>query len=230
MRETGSGSGRVAPGRDHVVRPVAARAGVARADIVLGLAGLALVAAAGYPRVERAGMERRSVAAGDAVEAVREAALSARGEDGAWPEGAPPGVVPGPLQHRLPPGFSFRVGPCTLQWARWEAPDADALAPTQDPPADEAIPPGLSRRLLAAGGAGFPSDSALAGISGELAASLAPADSLAGTPPPIATLGTITVTSADARVLAALLDRFGTARSFVRDSTWTLVLSGPGPS
>lgn len=53
-------------------------------------------------------------------------------------------------------------------------------------------------------------------------------DSLGTRPPVIRTIGGITVHSADAGLLGALLKRFGTATSFVRDSSWTLVLGRGG--
>jgi len=66
----------------------------------------------------------------------------------------------------------------------------------------------------------------------------APADFQPAVPPPedpgaevqvpVETLGVVTVNSDDGRLLAALLERFGASRSFVRDSSWTLVVPPGG--
>jgi hypothetical protein len=48
-------------------------------------------------------------------------------------------------------------------------------------------------------------------------------------PPEIVQLGSVTLRTGDSRLLAALLHRFGEGLSFVRDSTWTLLLA-PAPA
>lgn len=53
---------------------------------------------------------------------------------------------------------------------------------------------------------------------------LAVPDTVAPTPPVVGKLAGIMVRSGDARVLAELLLRYAAERSFVRDSTWTLIL------
>lgn len=209
------------------------RLGVARGDLLLALAAVALLLAAGYPRTERALMVRQARAAGNAVEAVRDAVHSALRDNGAWPDGAPLGTVPESLQDRLTPDFSFLHARYTLQWELWEAPDREAANAVELPPADEGPPPGLTRRALAAAGLDPDTvgDPALprGTIPTELANSQAPPDSVPPPPPPIVALGAITVVSDDPRILATLLDRFGTSRSFVRESAWTLVLTREGP-
>lgn len=50
----------------------------------------------------------------------------------------------------------------------------------------------------------------------------APADG--GTAGPYGEIAGITVHTTDTRILGRLLDRYGTGRTFVRDSSWTLVL------
>ena len=52
----------------------------------------------------------------------------------------------------------------------------------------------------------------------------APPDSVAHPPPRVGAVAAIVVRSGDARVLAALLARYASGRSFVRDSTWALVI------
>lgn len=48
-------------------------------------------------------------------------------------------------------------------------------------------------------------------------------------PPTPVELAAVTVHTAEEAVLAGLLDRFGSTRSFVRDTTWTLVFPGADP-
>ena len=209
------------------------RLGVAGGEVLLALSAVALLLAAGYPRAERALMVRQARAAGDAVEAVQDAVRSALRNGGAWPESAPLGTLPASLQGLLPPGFSFRHARYTFQWERWEAPEPEAATAVELPPPDDGPPPGLTRRALAAasldpdtlGNPAFPQGT----LPRELMGSQAPPDSVPPAPPPIVALGTITVVSEDPRILSALLDRFGTSRSFVRESAWTLVLTGGGP-
>lgn len=67
-----------------------------------------------------------------------------------------------------------------------------------------------------------------------------PSEDVAGAPPPapdslpaalpIVAIGAITVQAEDDRILAALLERFGPSRSFVREGSWTLVLPPDGGS
>lgn len=53
------------------------------------------------------------------------------------------------------------------------------------------------------------------------------ADSIPVPEPRFGTVVGVTVYTADASLLAALLDHYGAGRSFVRDSSWTLVLTPP---
>lgn len=53
-------------------------------------------------------------------------------------------------------------------------------------------------------------------------------DTLRRTLPPTDSLAAVTVRTGDTRVLGLLLDRYGERRSFVRDSSWTLILRGGG--
>ena len=53
-------------------------------------------------------------------------------------------------------------------------------------------------------------------------------DTLARSTPRVDTLAGITVHVDDARIRGLLLERYGEERSFVRDSSWTLVLHGRG--
>jgi hypothetical protein len=53
-------------------------------------------------------------------------------------------------------------------------------------------------------------------------------DTVPPSAPPVDTLAGITVHDSDPRLLGLLLERYGDAHSFVRDSSWTLVLQAPG--
>lgn len=55
-----------------------------------------------------------------------------------------------------------------------------------------------------------------------------PPDSVPDAHPPVQAFGTVTVHADDERLLAALLERFGASRSFLRERSWTLVLPPGG--
>ena len=165
-------------------------------DAFLGLAALALVLSLAWPRVERALLERRVLAAQADVEAVRTAAAALRTARQAWPRSAGPGEIPPDLAGLLPDGFSFRGSGYVLGWERWET----VAAPPPEP-----TPIGFEELLTPP---------------------LVPlADSVGPVLPEVGELAGVTVRARDTRLLAALLDRFGSQRSFVRDETWTLVLT-----
>ena len=169
------------------------RAGVTSGDVLLVVAGLALLAAAAYPRAARAFLGREVAAAQADVETVSGAAAAYRAQAGGWPAPTEAGEVPEELAPHLPPGFSFRSGPYTLEWGRWEALGSVAPRPAEPPPGSpDALEP--------------------------------PQADSAAPPPPVQGLGALTVHADDERILAALLERFGPGRSFVRERSWTLVL------
>jgi hypothetical protein len=73
----------------------------------------------------------------------------------------------------------------------------------------------------------------------EATAAPPPPDTLGVGPPPqpdtlarrtlrIDSMAAVTVHTGDARILGLLLDRYGDRRSFVRDSSWTMILRGGG--
>lgn len=174
------------------------RRGIAPGDVLLGLSGLALMAALTYPRVERALMLRTADAVQADVETVQAAAAAHLAESGAWPASAEPGTVPVELTGRIPPGFSFQGEDYTLEWDRWQTVEDVAPTVVELPPEEyeSSVPP-------------------------------TPTDSVPDLEIPVETLGAVTVHSSDDRILAALLERFGASRSFVLDRTWTLVLPPP---
>jgi hypothetical protein len=178
---------------------------VAPGDVLLGLAALALVAALAHPRVERALLWRRVAAAQADVDAVLAAAADHQREEGSWPVTTPSGEVPSGLEGRLPPGFSFQGSSYTLEWSCWEAVDSVAAAASV-----EEIEPTVTGVSPTAPVPRLPP----------------PGDSVTA-PVPVDALGAVTVHADDERMLKALLERYGAARSFVRERSWTLVLPAP---
>ncbi len=176
--------------------PSPGRGALTSGDVLLALAGLALVAAMVYPRVERALLWRTVAGAEGDVATVRAAAAAYRDEAGGWPAPAQAGEVPAELAGRLPSGFSFEAGSYTLEWSRWEMVDP---AEPAEPERVMQPPPGGFEPVLPP-----------------------PADPEVEVP--VETLGAVTVHARDERVLAALLERFGASQSFVRERSWTLVL------
>jgi hypothetical protein len=179
------------------------RGGATSGDVLLALAGVALVAALSYPRLERALMWRAAAAARADVEAVSAAAAAFRDEAGGWPPPTEPGVVPPGLAAHLPDGFSFQKDGYILEWGCWESVDPAAQA-APEPPSERETPADPGFRLPP------------------------PADGARAPEVPVETLATVTVHASDERLLAALLERFGAGRSFVRERSWTLVLPPGG--
>lgn len=210
------------------------------ADVLLAAACLALLTAAAWPRVARSRVERRAAEAVEAVQAVEAAALAARRERGTWPPAAPRGVVPSELAGRLPAGTGFDRGSFDLSWALWMAVTPQDPVALELPPEEEEGPPpgGIPRELrgldtLPIPGEAAGAEGAAAGPAGILARFGAAAslvqDSLPPAGPHLAELGAVTVQARDERILAALLDRFGTARSFVRGDLWVYLLPPEAP-
>ena len=207
------------------------RSGPTSGDVLLALAGLALLAAIAYPRMERALMWRTVAGAEADVETVRAAAAAHRDETGGWPAPAEAGKVPAELAVRLPPGFSFQADAYTLEWSRWEM--VDLAAPVEPEPVLQR-PPGGFEPVLPRPPGGFESvlqqppggveplvQQPPTGFEPVLPPTAAP---VADVEVPVETLGAVTVHAGDERVLAALLERFGASRSFIRERSWTLVL------
>ena len=175
------------------------RAGLAVGDVLLVVAGVALALAMAYPRLERVLMGSRVDAAQADVEAVGAAAAAYRAERHEWPPAAEFGVVPPDLVGFLPRGFSFQSAAYGLKWDRWET--VASFPPQEAPELRESLPDAV-----------LPT----------------PPDSLPLALLAIGTLGSVTVQSDDERILAALLERFGPSRSFIRGTAWTLVLTEAG--
>lgn len=179
------------------------RSGITPGDALLVLATLSLAFALAYPTLERKAMRDRAGAAGEAVEAVTQAALRYRNEHAAWPASADEGTTPPELTGYLAADVAFQAEGYTLKWDRWER--------VHEPPQPDA--PAIAERSL---------------LQGEPPPPPAP-DSVSLETPTVLAVGTVTVVGGDPRVLAWLLERFGPGRSFVRDGAWTLVVSEPTP-
>ena len=182
-------------------RPPAARAGLAVSDLVLALAGISVLAALLWPWMERWAFQDRVEAATEAVERTRTAMLDYREARGAWPPASEPGQVPDVMGPFLRGAVSFRGEGLLLQMRRWEALAAPEPSPALPPDAAERVEPPTDR----------------------------PSEGAEAPPPRTVPLAGLTVHASEPALLAALLDAYGSAASFVRDTTWTLVLPRPGP-
>lgn len=173
--------------------------GVTSGDILLALAVLALVGSLAYPRLERARLGDRVGTTAAQVRTLRDGALRFRAERGEWPAASDALRPDAELAGYLPPGFGYGGGACALGWERWET----VQAPADPVPIPEIAEPTPGREPP------IPDTTALV-------------------EPVLAALGGISARCGDARILQALQDSFGVALSFIRDSSWTLVVP-PSP-
>jgi hypothetical protein len=187
------------------VSPVHLRRAFALADVLMALGGLAVMASVAYPPLEQRAYERRVERVVSGIEAVKDAATRYRDSNGHWPGDGGPREVPAELGPLLPSDLQLGTGEYELRWRVWKV--------VEIPP--QPVPP--------------PVDSSAPPPSMPDAAPPPAADSVGTRPPVVGEMGGIEVRSSEEGLLAALLDRFGTARSFVRDSTWTLVLGPDSP-
>lgn len=182
--------------------PAPRRRAFAFVDVLMMLGGLAVAASVAYPLLQHRAYERRVERVVSGVEAVKDAATRYRDRHGHWPGDAARRGIPADLAPLLPAALQLSTADYALRWRTWKVVE---------------VPPEPVRP---------PVDSSAAPPSEMPNAPLSPADSVGTRPPFVGAMGGIEVRSSEDGLLAALLDRFGAARSFVRDSTWTLVL-GP---
>jgi hypothetical protein len=218
-------------------RGLAGQGGFAPGDAVLLLAAAVVVVALLWPRWERRAFEERVEATTRAVDAAREALVTAHRAGGDWPPGSEPGRVPlARARAAVGEGDAVRAAGATLQVRRWTLlappgtlpPDGSSAGnPSGRAPTDEATGPGAPPGPGAGeeGGSEPPAGDAEADGPGDgepegAATSLPRSVELAG----------ITVHAAEPALLAALLRAYGRERSFVRDTTWTLVLAPASPA
>ena len=132
------------------------------------------------------------------IEALREASSAFEDQDRDWPAPSPPGVTPPELASTLPPEHDLAAEGYTLAWNRWETVDRSRVGFAPEPSAPAPSAPTQP-------------DS--------------PADSVPSVPTTrFRTMGGVTVYSGNSALLAGLLEHYGTSLSFVRDTTWTLVI------
>lgn len=171
---------------------------------MIGLALLSLVFAALLPTYRARRFDRMAEDAIQDVATLRDATERARELNGAWPPAAPAGEVPEGAAGAFPDSVLGGQG-YTLEWRLLDRVEY-VLTPVVVPPIpildpDEEPDPGALE----------PDDP--------------PADSAAFRR--VATvhdMGVIVVHASDERLLAALLAHHGADDSFVRDTTWTLVI------
>lgn len=219
-------------------RGLGGRGGFAPGDAVMLLAAAALVAALLWPRWEWHAFQERVDETTRAVDAAREALTTVHRARGVWPSEAAPGRMPPELDGTAVGGEeAFRAGDALLQVRRWTL-----LAPPGTLPDDGSAEgtPGTPGKPSATGDAGegtrpgAPSGQGPGGDGeSELPAEEAyqddagdeePEAAVTSSPRPVQLAG-ITVHAAEPALLAALLRAYGREDSFVRDTTWTLILS-----
>lgn len=179
---------------------------VGAGDALIALAVIALILAALLPTYRARDFARTVEEAVVDVEALRAAALrlvSARGE---WPDARPPGRVPAGATGAFDNDTTMVREAYTLEWRLF-----DRIRYVE-----AAGPPPRS-------GAFFDDDEVPAP---EQSPSVDPVpDSVAPElVPTVRREGAVVVHSPDELLLAQLLRRFGPERSFVRDTTWTLIV------
>ncbi len=170
------------------------RAGTTTGNFLIILSILTVGAAMAYPRFHGQRLQERLDEVLETVETVRTAAMRYYAEERDWPEPAQPGSIPPALGALLPQGLAFSHGDFTLEWRRWET-----VQTPPDPVIPEVQAPELDVPPLA--------------------------DTVPPSPPPtVHSIAGLTVHSGNDGILGALLDRYGSGVSFVRDTTWTLMM------
>ena len=158
---------------------------------------LTLAFATAFPRLQERAFAQQLDGAVSAIEALRVAASNFEEQGLDWPAPSPPGVTPPELVSTFPAQYDLAADDYSLEWNRWETVDRQGRSEPGFPAPARSVP--------------------------------APQDSPPGSVPSLLTtrfrkIGSVTVYSGDPALLAGLLRHYGTSRSFVRDTTWTLVI------
>lgn len=175
-------------------------------DAMIGLAVIALVLAALLPTYRARAFDGLVASAVGDVDALRQATVQSRSATGSWPAAASPGLVPEGARAAFPGDSGLARDAYTLEWRLWERVEGVPAPPRPPSPPvldDDEQPP-----------------------AGGLVAADAPPDSAAfEVVEVVRTEGAIVVHSSRTPLLTALLRHFGGDVSFVRDTTWMLVVS-----
>lgn len=170
------------------------RRGSATGNALVILSMLALGASLLYPVLAQRRVDDRLADAVGRVEAVRQAAARYHASQQELPPGAGIGVAPQGLATLLTPDFSFIGEGFALEWNLWDR---------AEPAIEVSIP-----------------DPAVL-VEEEV---ITATDTLVAPPRMVRSFGSLSVHSGEGVLLSGLLTRFGETSSFVRDTTWTLLI------
>ncbi len=185
-----------------------------RADFAIGGAVLILVWAAATPWLRGRAFHDRVERADAEVIRLRDAALSEFGTSGAWPSTAAPGDPPPELAGTYPEGpGTLAFDDFRVEWMQLSEIGYEDAPPPPPPTLGPDEQPGEEQPPI------DPEDDE----PEEEPDSVAP-DQI----PMVLRAGAVVVHSPEEGLLAELLSRYGPTRSYVRDSTWTLVVPRPG--
>lgn len=177
-------------------------------DALIGLALLTLVVAALLPSYRARAFDAAVEDAVADVDRLRSAALQAYRVNGQWPAPSEPGRIPAATSGAFGNDTTMIREAYVLEWRLWHRIDRVPAPPTPPTPApldpDEA-PPATVR----------PGDAPPDSVGPELV-------------PMVRAEGAVVVHSSQELLLAELLRRYGEASSFVRDTTWTLLVTADG--
>jgi len=169
--------------------------GLTVADLLIGLAVVALMSALVLPTVRARSFRSLTLHAVSEVDAVRDAVTRSFAQRGSWPAPTEAGEIPPGRSPEIGADSSRARPDYTIRWSVWEIVEhveAPPMAPTL--PGDAEPPAGSVEPTLV---------------------------------PMVGSLGGIVLYSANEDLLAELLARYGSQASFVRDTTWTLIVDRP---
>ena len=173
------------------------RQGAATADVVMVVAGVALLIAAAMPTLNARSFQTLVEDAAMDVETLRSASEEYFASTREWPTPMGPGGLPPEVATAFPGRTTLTRPEYSVQWRLLEMLETqETVAPAAPPPADaDAVPDSVRGGHLQV---------------------------------PIG-IGGVVVRSNSNELLAELLARYGARASFVRDSTWTLIVGAtPG--
>lgn len=179
-------------------------------DALIGLSLLALVFAVLLPTFRARAFDSLVEDASSDVDALREAALRQLQVNGGWPPSMEPGAIPIGVSGAFRGENAMVRDEYTLQWRLW-----DRVEYVQAPP-----PRSSGVRVV-------DDDEAPVDVSSVVAGDLPPDTASTELVPVVREAGAVIIHSSNAPLLAQLLARYGPDASFVRDSTWMLVVERP---